>query len=310
MNDIESTVRTRLHQLSADLPSGDATARAQAARARYRHQRRLRLGMVAVAVAVLAIVATPTALSALSASAPSGEAATPVTDEEQPTDPAVDAETDAAEAEAAARVAAEAAAAAEAAEAAASAAEQLPVAEDAGYVDAVATFGADAVQAALAADARIARIALADCHLWQTGEIDPAMRDLVDPDLLAEVEAELARPDGYPRTLLAPLPADDGNGHALAAAVRGGCDASAPLRSYPGSFNLGGPQLIVSVDRTGGEPALVVAGQFLMNVTLGDVRVSAGQDWRFTSVRGAIGWRLTDVQTGGAHVNWAPPLAS
>ncbi len=188
--------------------------------------------------------------------------------------------------------------------------EPLPVTEDAGYADAVATFGADAVQAALATDARIARTALADCHLWRTGQIDPGLRDLLDPALLTEIEAELARPDGYPRTLLAPLPDDDGNGHNLAAAVRGGCDASAPLHAYVGTFTMTAPQLVVHVERTGAQPALVVAGAYVMNVTLGDVRVAAGQDWQFASVPGPAGWRLVDVQTGGSHVNWAPPLTS
>ncbi|TFV63630.1 hypothetical protein E4P41_03870 [Geodermatophilus sp. DF01-2] len=174
----------------------------------------------------------------------------------------------------------------------------------------MATFGADAVQAALAADARIARIALADCHLWQTGEVDPALRGLLEPELLTEIEAELARPDGYPRTLLAPLPDDDGNGHRLSAAVRGGCDASAPLQLNVGTFTMNGPRLVLHVDRTGAQPALVVGGHFVMDVTLGDVGVAAGQDWRFTSVPGPAGWRLVGVQTGGSPVNWTLPLPS
>jgi hypothetical protein len=41
--------------------------------------------------------------------------------------------------------------------------DDLPVVRDAGYDEAASVFGADQVRAALVADARIARIALADC---------------------------------------------------------------------------------------------------------------------------------------------------
>jgi len=185
--------------------------------------------------------------------------------------------------------------------------EALPVTEDDGYTDALTTFGADAVAAALSSDARIARTALADCHRWRTGEIDPGLRDLLDPARLAAVEAELARPEGQPRSLLDTLPDDDGNGHDLAAAVRGGCDASAPLHAYVGRFT-DSPKLVLHVDRTGTQPALVVAGEYVMDVTVGNAHVSAGQDWLFTSIPDGAGWRLVDVTTGGSSVNWALPL--
>jgi hypothetical protein len=156
--------------------------------------------------------------------------------------------------------------------------EPLPVTEDDGYTDAITTFGAEAVEAALASDASIARTALADCHRWRTGDIDPALLDLLDPALLATVEAELERPEGRPRSLLDTLPDDDdGNGHNLAAAVRGGCDASAPLHVSVGTFT-------------------------------DSPKLSAGQDWLFTSIPDGAGWRLVDVTTGGSSVNWAPPL--
>jgi hypothetical protein len=65
--------------------------------------------------------------------------------------------------------------------------------------------------------------------------------------------------------------------------------------------------LNVHVDRTGAVPALVVTGSFVMEVTLGDSEVSAGQDWVLTSVPTAAGWQLADAESNG-HVNWAPAL--
>ncbi|WP_299958802.1 hypothetical protein [uncultured Modestobacter sp.] len=107
----------------------------------------------------------------------------------------------------------------------------IPVQQDAGYADAVATFGEERVRALLLDDARIARIALADCLRWTTGELHPELTALVSPELLDRVQQELDRPDdGPPPSLLSDLPEDDGNGNDEAAAVVDGCDDSAPLR--------------------------------------------------------------------------------
>ena len=127
------------------------------------------------------------------------------------------------------------------------------------------------------------------------------------PSFLAEVEEELDRPPGTVPSLLSHLPEDDGNGHALATDVRAGCDDSAPLRISSGMRDDGQRVLGVAVDRTGAEPALAVTGSFVMEVTLGDSEVSAGQDWVFTSVPTAVGWQLTDAESNG-NVNWALPL--
>jgi hypothetical protein len=85
VNDIESTVRTRLHHLTDDLPYSDPMLRVQAAKSLYRTQRRTRLGMVAVAAAVIATVGAPTALGSLmAASAPrGGQAAAPASSPSQ-----------------------------------------------------------------------------------------------------------------------------------------------------------------------------------------------------------------------------------
>jgi hypothetical protein len=180
---------------------------------------------------------------------------------------------------------------------------KVPVEHDAGYADAVATFGADKVTAALTADAQIAHIALADCHRWTTGEIDPRFADLLAPEFLTRVTDELAMATDYyesiPR-LFSLLPEDDGNGVDEAAAVTGGCDDSAPLR-------FDGWPTTVAVERTAGEPRLVVKGSYVLHVRFGATRVQAGQDWEFTSQRTADGWRLTAAAPSG-RVNWAPPL--
>lgn len=184
----------------------------------------------------------------------------------------------------------------------------LPVLEDDGYADAVATFGGpDQVYTAVAADARVARIALADCHRWTTGELHPELRTLVTPSFLAEVEAELDRPPGTVPSLLSHLPEDDGNGHTLASDVRAGCDDSAPLRVSPNSRGDGQRVLLAHVDRSRDTPALVVTGSFVTEVALGGSEVSAGQDWVFTSVPTAVGWQLADAESNG-NVNWALPL--
>jgi hypothetical protein len=176
---------------------------------------------------------------------------------------------------------------------------EVPVEHDAGYDDAVAVFGVDAVAAAATADARIAHIALADCVRWTTGVVDPRLADLLTPSLLARVTDELDRPAGTVTSLLSHLPSDDGNGNDEAAAVAHGCDASAPLRYGP-------VPVTVAVDRTGPRPSLVLTGSFVVDLAFGETRVQAGQDWVFTSEQTPDGWRLADV-TATAHVNWAPP---
>ncbi len=178
--------------------------------------------------------------------------------------------------------------------------EPVPVARDDGHADAVATFGEAQVQQAVADHARIARIALADCHRWTTGELDPALPALVAPALLDRVEEELRRPPGYPPSLLSHLPDDDGNGHDLAAAVRAGCDGSGPVR-----YDVGLRPNAVHVDRSGDEPRLVQVASYALHVTFGDTVVGAGQDWVFTSTPTATGWQLTDAEVSG-HVNWFP----
>jgi hypothetical protein len=175
----------------------------------------------------------------------------------------------------------------------------VPIQHDAGYADAMAVFGLDQVLSAAEADARIARIALADCVRWETGAVDPRLTDLLTPSLLARVTEELDQPSGTVTSLLSHLPSDDGNGNDEAAAVVHGCDGSAPLRYGP-------MPVTVSVDRTGEQPGLVLTGSFVVDLAFGDLRVQAGQDWVFTSERTPGGWRLADV-TARAHVNWAPP---
>jgi hypothetical protein len=178
---------------------------------------------------------------------------------------------------------------------------EVPVEHDAGYADAVATFGSDQVVAAMIADARIAHIALADCVRWRTGVVDPRLTELLTPSLLTRVTAEMDRPEGTVTSLLSHLPSDDGNGNDEAAAVVDGCDDSAPLRYGPGPVT-------VAVDRSGSSPRLELTGSYVIDIAFGELRVQAGQDWVFTSEQTDAGWRLTDV-AAAAHVNWAPPRA-
>jgi hypothetical protein len=175
----------------------------------------------------------------------------------------------------------------------------VPLEHDAGYADAVATFGADQVEAAVTADAQIAHIALADCLRWRTGTIDPRLSELLAPELLTRVTDELELPEGRVTSLLSHLPGDDGNGNDEAAAAVDGCDDSAPLRYGPGPVT-------VAVDRSGPSPRLQLTGGFVVDLAFGELRVQAGQDWVFTSDQTHAGWRLTDV-VAAAHVNWAPP---
>jgi hypothetical protein len=178
----------------------------------------------------------------------------------------------------------------------------VPVTADAGYADAVATFGgAEQVAAAATADARVARIALADCRRWTEGTVDPRLSSLLAPDLLTRVVADLDRPSGSVPSLLSDLPEIDGNGYRLAAASRDGCEAAGPLRYVPSPVT-------VAVDRGAGDPRLVLTGGFLVHVRLGGTLVGAGRDWVFTSERIAGGWLLTDV-AADAHVSWVPPSA-
>ena len=176
---------------------------------------------------------------------------------------------------------------------------EVPVEHDAGYADAVATFGNDQVVAAMIADARIAHIALADCVRWRTGVVDPRLTELLTPSLLTRVTAELDRPEGTVTSLLSHLPSDDGNGNDESAAVVHGCDAGAPLRYGP-------RPVTITVDRADGDPRLVLDGGFVVDLVFGNLRVQAGQDWVFTSEQTPEGWRLADV-TASAHVNWSPP---
>lgn len=175
---------------------------------------------------------------------------------------------------------------------------EIPVVHDAGHADAVATFGGDRVRSALADDARIARIALADCGRWRTGTVDPELTALVDPTLLARAQAELDRPPGMVPSLLSALPTDDGNGTDEAAAVVQGC-AGGPLQTGPG------PAPTLRVDRGTGAPRLVLDAGFWLVVAFGDTRVGAGQDWTFTSTPTAAGWQLTDA-AAEAQVDWFP----
>ena len=178
----------------------------------------------------------------------------------------------------------------------------VPVARDGGYADAVATFGEAQVQQAVADHARIARIALADCWRWTTGEMHPELTSLLSPALRGPVEQELQLPPGVPPSLLSDPPEDDGNGHDLAAAARSGCDDSAPMRYGSGS----GPNA-VHVDHSPDGAGLVQVASYAMDVTFGDTVVGAAQDWVFTSTPTAAGWRLTDAEAR-AHLNWFPAL--
>jgi hypothetical protein len=136
--------------------------------------------------------------------------------------------------------------------------------------------------------------------------VHPDLDTLLAPAFLATVERELELPPGNFGSLLNDLPEDDGNGHDLAAAARRGCDDSAPLRVSGSFVNDYQDGLVVRVDRRFAEPALTVAGNIGMNVTLGSTQVSASQDWTFTSARTTQGWQLVSA-VADAAVNWAPP---
>ena len=136
--------------------------------------------------------------------------------------------------------------------------------------------------------------------------MDPRLPPLVTPDVLAMAQQELdAAPvyglSGPPPSLLSHLPEDDGNGNALAADARDGCDGTAPLRWIRGP-------LTVAVTR-GDRAGLVFSGAFVMSVRFGETLVSAGQDWTFTVSRTPAGWHVVDVGRVIANVNWAPALS-
>ncbi|WP_138757418.1 hypothetical protein [Modestobacter altitudinis] len=178
----------------------------------------------------------------------------------------------------------------------------VPVERDADYTEAASVFGDEGIRLALLDDARIARLALADCRRWRTGQVDPELAALVSPQLLDRALEELDGPTGSPPSLLSDLPTHDGNGHNEAAAVRKGCDGSSPLH-YETSHR----QAAVTVDRTGTRPRLRMVATCAMNVRFGDEVVGAAQDWTFTSTPTASGWLLTDAATT-ADVNWFPGL--
>ena len=169
---------------------------------------------------------------------------------------------------------------------------------------AVAEFGADGVTAAVENAARVAHFALADCHRWRTGEVDPRMTSLVTPELLARALDEVDRAEEYAGggpvpSLLSHLPTDDGNGNDQAALVLDGCDDSAPLRFPHGPMEVGPAR--------GREvPGLRVSCACVTTVTFGTTPIGAAQDWVFTMEPGAGGWRLADVEPVMANVNWHP----
>jgi hypothetical protein len=184
---------------------------------------------------------------------------------------------------------------------------EVPIAHDAGYEEAVATFGTDQVVAGATNAARVAHIALADCHRWTTGEVDPRLRPLVAPEMLARALEELDEAGEYGGmivpSLLSHLPTDDGNGNNQAADVRSGCDDSAPLR-FPH-----GPMHVRVVDG-GTDPRLRITCACVTEVTFGTTRVGSAQDWILTVEQGPEGWWVSDVAGVVAHVNWFPAPAA
>jgi hypothetical protein len=178
------------------------------------------------------------------------------------------------------------------------AASNLPIAPDSA---AVAAFGATQLQAAAADDARIAQIALADCRRWTTGLVDPTLTTLLTPELLATAQQQARRPyaTGQPPVLLEALPSDDGNGHDLAADAQRGCAASTPVRQST--------MARLSVDRTGGQPRLVLVASYVLNLTIGSDHVSNSEAWTFTSITTPSGWQLAGAAPE-AFFDWAPPL--
>jgi hypothetical protein len=178
--------------------------------------------------------------------------------------------------------------------------DDFAVLHDAGYTDAIDTFGESEVLAALSNNARIARIALADCGRWITGEMDSDLASLLSPDLLTRVQEELQLASNDVPSLLSPLPEDDGNGNNLAAAVRIGCDDSRPMR-----YDTGAQLNSIRVNRSGEHPQLEESATYAMHVAFGDTVVGTSREWRFTSSRTPSGWLLTEA-IPSAQVNWFP----
>ncbi|TFV52505.1 hypothetical protein [Blastococcus sp. TF02A-35] len=172
-----------------------------------------------------------------------------------------------------------------------------PVVRDAGYRDAVATFGESEVAVALGRAARVARLSLADCEWWAEGALSPELATLLTPDFLLAVQADVQEMAGDVPMLLSDLPEDDGNGHALADDLAGGCDDGGPLLHAP-------IDTTVHVGRAGAQPVLVVDGHYGVNVSLGSSDVSANQDWVFTMARTDAGWQVSGA-TPSANTNWA-----
>jgi hypothetical protein len=179
---------------------------------------------------------------------------------------------------------------------------EVPLAPGGDYQAAADVFGADQVTAAVEGTALVAHIALADCHRWTTGEVDPRLHALVTSELMARSLDELDQSRKYGGlpvpSLLSHLPDDDGNGNDETSAVGGGCDDSAPLRFPNGPVR-------VQVHRGGDHPLLEVTGEYVTEVTFGSTRVGAGQDWTFLSEPTADGWLVMDADVV-ANVNWFP----
>ena len=86
MNDLESTVRSRLHDLAGALPDEDGAQNAVGARARHHRQRRNRMAVLAVCAGLLVIAGGSTAAGALlSSPAPGGDVVTGPVEVRDPT---------------------------------------------------------------------------------------------------------------------------------------------------------------------------------------------------------------------------------
>ena len=77
MNDLESTLRSRLHDLAEAAPAGDGLDDAVTARARHQRQRRTRLAVLAVCAGLVVVAGGSTAAGVLLSSGPDGDVAVP-----------------------------------------------------------------------------------------------------------------------------------------------------------------------------------------------------------------------------------------
>ena len=77
MNDLESTLRSRLHDLADAAPDGDGLDNAVTARGRHQRQRRTRLAVLAVCAGLVVVAGGSTAAGALLSSGPDGGVAVP-----------------------------------------------------------------------------------------------------------------------------------------------------------------------------------------------------------------------------------------